>query len=204
MPRNPFLAPVVAILFFCNEIRADEPVRTPLDNRAVQVEFLLIDAAAGVLPADATGEQIMELLKQGKLSDVTRLKLTAHHEQTAEVQFGEQAPVEVSRMQSPRGDVGNFQYQNHGLIVTATPFLQPDNMLQLEFSLNRSRLAPVRAQPVGADAPPKSFAPPKMETFQTKTRLVVASGRPMIVAQRELSAQVGSSTVLLVVAAIRP
>lgn len=208
LPQN-CLHRILAALFAANLIggvliHAADPAPEGASSRSVQIEFLMVDAAPGTVPADTTGEQIMEMVKQQKFLEITRLKLSALHEQSTEVQFGVQAPVEVSRMQTSRGEVGNVQYQNHGLTVQVTPAIQADNSLALEFIFSRSRLAPVKAAAPAPEGSAKSFSPPKMEQFQAKTRLRVASGKPLVVAQREQAGPDGATTLLVVVATITP
>jgi hypothetical protein len=202
----------------------------PDAHRVVAIEVLIADLAlsgkeAKDEPNDAVVDRIRESEKQGKLSRVTRLRLTTLSEQQAMAQYGERAPVSTGRASFPSGrefpgggrGSGNFAesftYHNVGTIAQITPRVDGNKVI-LECSVEQSRLvskAPI-ARP-DADAPggsedrqpaASSFQPESIETITARSTIQMKSGETVLLTSRQQqSGGEGLRTYILVTGTIQ-
>src|SRR5215203_6013799 len=92
---------VLSVGLACGAASAQD-ARPEAANRLVSIEVLIADLVmsdkeAKDEPAAALVDRIRESEKQGKLSRVTRLRLTTLSDQVAHAQFGERAPLATGR-----------------------------------------------------------------------------------------------------------
>jgi hypothetical protein len=197
-------------------------------NRLIAIEVLVADLVipdkeANDEPADAVVSRIRESEKQGKLSRVTRLRLTTLSEQQAMAQFGERAPVATGRSSFSGGGgrefagggrgggnvTESFAYHNVGTIVQITPRADGDKVI-MECNVEQSRLVPKAGPrptaPGGTDAPPPaaSFVPESIETITARSTVQMKSGQTVLLTSRQQqSGEEGLRTYILVTGTIQ-
>lgn len=175
------------LLLAANTLIADENDIQTAPRHVVAVEVLIADLAAEMGEGKSDQEivdRLRELDQQGKLSRVTRMRLTGLSEQTAMAQFGERVPVATGRSPSRGGfrgaggaaaevpSVVSYSYENVGTIVELTPHIQ-DGKVVLHCTVEQSRLAPNKP---AADKPEDAFQPSGIETITAKSVVQVKSG----------------------------
>lgn len=221
---------VLSIGLACGMANAQE-ARPEAANRLIAIEVLVADLVipdkeAKEEPADAVVNRIRESEKQGKLSRVTRLRLTTLSEQQAMAQYGERAPLATGRSMFGGGRGGgeraaallgggggevatSFTYQNVGTMVQITPRADGDKVI-MECSFEQSRLVPKAASPRptapgGGDAPAAaSFVPDSIETITARSTVQMKSGQTVLLTSRQQqSGEEGLRTYILVTGTIQ-
>ena len=190
------------------------------DSRLVAIEILIADLVVADEPdkdeaADAAVARVRDAEKQGKLSRVTRLRLTTLSDQQAMAQFGERAAVPTGRASFPGGRGGgematSFTYQNVGTIAQITPRIEGNKVI-MECNVEQSRLVPKGGgprptAPGGSDAPQPAaaFQPESIETITAKSVVQMKSGQTILLSSRQQhSGNEGLRTYILVTGAIQ-
>lgn len=211
-------------------LMADEGKRQPAASGVVTIEVLIADVTAAAMEGDGDDQAVVahirELEKQGKLSRVTRIRLTTLSEQVALAQFGERAPLATGRASfSGRGGGGpgggfpggegstSYTYQNIGTMVEFIPRVDGGQVV-MECKVEQSRLVPRKSaatatvsngvgnQPA-VERPERSFEPDGIETITARSVVQVKSGDTALLASRQLgSGDDTLRTYILVTAAI--
>jgi hypothetical protein len=189
-------------------------------GRLIAIEVLIADLVVGDQPAqdeavDAAVARVRDAEKQGKLSRVTRLRLTTLSEQQAMAQFGERVAVSTGRASfagGGRGGSGNmaesFTYHNAGTIAQITPRVEGNKVI-MECNVEQSRLVPkAGAKPTvgnqtGAPESP-AFHPESIETITAKSVVQMKSGQTVLLTSRQQqSGDEGLRTYILVTGTIQ-
>lgn len=218
---------VLSVGLACSFASAQDAKPEPA-SRIVAIEVLIADLAISDKevkeePSDAVVDRIRESEKQGKLSRVTRLRLTTLSEQQAMAQYGERAPVATGRASfasairggdrpGPGGGemATSFTYQNVGTMVQVTPRVD-GNKVVMQCSVEQSRLVPKAgprpAAPGGPDpspAPVSSFQPESVETITAQSTVQMKSGQTVLLTSRQQhSGDTGQRTYILVTGTIQ-
>lgn len=221
---NRFLAILIGSLAL-SAATADD-TKAAAESRLVSIEILIADLAVADNSNEDEGNAAVQRLrdaeKQGKLSRVTRLRLTTLSEQQAMAQFGERAAVATGRTAFPGGGRGgpgsgnvteSFTYQNVGTIAQITPRVEGNKVI-MECSVEQSRLVPKGQAAKGAgpggllggasEAPPAgSFQPDSIETITAKSVVQMKSGETVLLTSRQQhSGNEGLRTYILVTGTI--
>lgn len=202
------------LLFAANTLIADENGPQAAPHQVVAVEVLIADLAAAELGEEKDEQAIVnrlrELDQQGKLSRVTRLRLSGLSEQIAMVQFGERIPLATGRSPNrgfrPAGNVAgegatavSYSYENVGTIVQMTPHIESGKVV-LHCNVEQSRVA---SRKPAADKDEEAFQPSGIETITAKSVVQIKSGGTALLASRQLSQGENSAhTYILVTATI--
>lgn len=196
-------------------VMADEPK----DGAVVSIEMLVADLTQvdkGAGDEDkAVIARIQELEKQGKLSRVTRLRLTTVNEQAAMAQFGERAAIATGRnIFGGRGAGGpggggegstSFTYQHVGTMAEFTPKVS-GGQIAIDCKVEQSRLVP-RKPALGATPPgdrqEAGVQPDSIETITARSIVQVKSGDTVLLTSRQQSSgDATTHTYILVTAKI--
>lgn len=146
-------------------------------------------------------QRLQQLERQGALGTVARIRLTTLHQLTARLQIGETAPVATGRtMRSPaaREERGGFPtpsmmpgatsytMQQLGTLVSATPTVDEDGLISIEFQSERTRLLPNPPRPDAAAA--TEFVPQRTSSVSATTNVKIASGQTILISAARLDA----------------
>jgi type II secretory pathway component GspD/PulD (secretin) len=188
--------------------------KPPSSGRAVALDVTIAELAdsaksAVSLPLESpqkTLEIIRELESQGKVALVTRARLTTVDGRPAMLQIGEQANVATSRrMAAGRAArdgggfgeaVAQFTRQNIGLVIGATPRVQADGSLAVDFEFEKSQIAARPQRGDAADAPP-----PGVMTMKAQTTLHIPAGQTVIVGGTQMASPSESGQTIVLVSA---
>jgi hypothetical protein len=193
-----YLAILLGSLAFSAAMGDD--AKTGSDSRLVAIEVLIADLVVADEPeqdeaVDAAVARVRDAEKQGKLSRVTRLRLTTLSDQQAMAQFGERAAVSTGRASFPggRGGSGNitesFAYQNVGTLAQVTPRVEGNKVI-MDCNVEQSRLVPKGgAKPTVGNQPgapePSAFHPDSIETITAKSVVQMQSGQTVLLTSRQ-------------------
>lgn len=202
---------VLSVPLSCS-VTSGQDAKPETATRVISIEVLIADLVifdkeAQDEPADAVLERIRESEKQGKLSRVTRLRLTTLSDQQAMAQYGERAPVSTGRTSFtggggrdfPGGGRGSgnitesFTYHNVGTIVQITPRVEGNKVI-MDCSVEQSRLVAKAGapRPTGARVPadaapsaPEPFHPESIETITVKSTVQMKSSQTLLLTSRQ-------------------
>jgi len=201
---------------------ADEPKADGPASTAISIEVLMADVTHAEKGSDESDQAIVgrikELEKQGKLSRVTRLRLTTLSEQSAMAQFGERAPLAVARGSGggpagggrggggpPPGFGGatSYTYQNVGTMVEFVPHVSGGKIV-IDCKVEQSRLSSGKAaNGADPDRAERGFEPDSIENILAKSSVQLKSGETALLASHQFSAGDGTSkTYILVTASV--
>jgi type II secretory pathway component GspD/PulD (secretin) len=169
---------------------ADEPgAKSP---KSIGLEILIADAPDGTSEA-LQPTAILALDKAGKLSSVSRYRLTVMENQRASVQFTELTPRATGRTMVggfSRGGDGagprsNTVYSDVsiGTTLSAVAGMADDGQIALDLKVTRARIVPhkAEAQPDAA----ADFTPSSLATLTLESSLKVKPGEPTLVGGRQ-------------------
>jgi len=174
----------LALVFGLSAVgRADDEIKLPVPGKGVSIVVLIanfstaVDAEKGV----PTAEQILELEKQGKLANSTRVQLATLDLQKASVQYGENVPVATGSTIRPGGGPPAVSYRmtETGTIVEATPRVEDDGSVVLLLRVQETRLVPVSK--AGAEKEETGgFTPTKTAIMMANATLRVPAGKSVV------------------------
>jgi type II secretory pathway component GspD/PulD (secretin) len=186
-------------------------------GKLVSIDVAIIELAApaervGGLEGEAADKfvaRLLELEVQGKLAALTRVRLSTIEEQTASVQFGENAAVVSGRNTMPArtregapgiANTPVFTRQQFGTVVSATPRVEEDGAILIELQVEKSGLA--KDARVPGNAATEENAPlPRSVMINTRTTFRVQNGQTVIAAAMHAASDKDTTqTVILVTA----
>ena len=171
---------------------AEDP--TARVSRAINLEVVIADApeaAVEILQPAA----ILALEKTGKLSAVSRFRLTTVEHQKTMVQFGEQVPRAIGRSFIGGGRGGgeagprstaNYTDVSIGTMLQAVALVEDDGQVAVNLKLTRSQIVPQKAE--GAAEGAGEFSPSSVATLTVESSLKVKPGEPTLVGGRQTTA----------------
>ncbi|WP_254510698.1 hypothetical protein [Anatilimnocola floriformis] len=151
-------------------------------RKLIHFEFVLIERGAGELGVDKhktpSVEQLLQLEKDGKASQVQRLKLNALENVEARLQLGEDAPFVTGRTnRAGGGGFGGSQesvtYNSLGTTITLTAETESDGNVLASLNLARSTVAqPKAAEKIEGQEPTTNSYPRRVSgTIVTTVRI---------------------------------
>src|SRR5262245_57284179 len=170
---------------------ADGPA--PEAARVIHLEVVIADAPEGTTET-LQPAAILALEKSGKLSSVTRFKLTTMENQRAMVKFGEMVPRAVGRTVFPGGRGGdgggqrgatNYSDISIGTMLHAVARVESDSQIAIDLKLERSKLVP--QSPDGAPEAAGGFTPSSVATLTVENTVKAKPGEPVLVGGRHTS-----------------
>ena len=174
----------LALVFGLSAVaRAEGEIKLPVPGKSVSIEVFIANfsTAADAEKGVPTAEQILDLEKQGKLANSTRVQLATLDMQTARVQYGESVPVATGSTIRPGGGPPAVSYRmtETGTIIEATPRVEEDGSVVLLLSVQETRLVP--GSKVGAEKEDAGgFTPTKTAMMNVKTTLRVPVGKSVV------------------------
>ena len=174
----------LALVFGLSAVaRAEGEIKLPVPGKSVSIEVFIANfsTAADAEKGVPTAEQILDLEKQGKLANSTRVQLATLDMQTAKVQYGESVPVATGSTIRPGGGPPAVSYRmtETGTIIEATPRVEEDGSVVLLLSVQETRLVP--GSKAGAEKEDAGgFTPTKTAMMNVKTTLRVPAGKSVV------------------------
>ena len=127
------------------------------------------------------------LAKAGKTEILSRPSILARNNQPATISLGQQVPlITNTRFDNFGNQINSVSYQNVGIILSVTPFITSDGMVEMVVAPQTSELAD-RSQWVpissGGTNNSGSFSAPVINSRSADTVVVVPDGRGLAVHQ---------------------
>lgn len=189
-------------------------------RRLVSIEVVIAETgekgarAEGLDPAAAEKQiaRIRELEAQGKLTGLTRVRLSTLEESIATVHVGEKSPYvvnqgtidpQIRRGSGPGPGAASvvYNWQETGTVVSATPRVEDEGTILIELQVEKS-IAP-RDVPKTAAEPEKPTLPGRFATLRANSTVRVPNGQTVIVQGLEIfSEKETSQTTILVTARV--
>ena len=179
-------------LLFNLTAAADEPAaKSP---RSISLEVIIADVPEGTAES-LQPAAILALEKAGKLSSVSRFRLTTAENQRATVQFSELTPRATGRTlvggfrgagdgaagPGPRSNT-NYTDISLGTMLTAIARVEDDGQVVIDLKVSRSRLVPQKAEAAEAAG---DFTPSAIATLTVESSLKAKPGEPTLVGGRQ-------------------
>jgi general secretion pathway protein D len=125
------------------------------------------------------------LAKAGKTEILSRPSILARNNQPATISLGQQVPlITNTRFDNFGNQINSVTYQNVGIILTVTPFITSDDMVEMIVAPQTSELAD-RSQWVpissGGTNAGGSFAAPVINSRSADTVVVVPDGQTVVI-----------------------
>ena len=153
----------------------------------------LYESLAGDLKVTLTA-----LAKAGKTEILSRPSILARNNQPATISLGQQVPlITNTRFDNFGNQINSVSYQNVGIILTVTPFITSDSMVEMVVTPQTSELAD-RSQWVpissGGTNGGSSFSAPVINSRSADTVVVVPDGQTVVIGGLMQSKKLDSQT----------
>jgi type II secretory pathway component GspD/PulD (secretin) len=156
----------MALLCLCGVTLGDDELAER--SRMVSLEFLIAEVetdksfALGRSEVVANpAELLARLEREDRLLAVTRMHLTTLERYEVRMQLSESLPIEAGRTPagaavrgerfSPKAAKASYPVREFGTTVTATPWVEKDGSVRIQFTAERSSLVPAMAESAGAE-----------------------------------------------------
>jgi type II secretory pathway component GspD/PulD (secretin) len=168
------------------------------------------EAELDLKSAEDVSARLDELLSSGTITSLTRATLTALDQRPAILQITDRVPVASSRVfRGGRGGEGGggfgqltYMEQATGTQVSATPQVQPDGSVIVEFQVEKSRLLPqTPSATAGGEAAAVEVPPPGMSTLSAQTTVGIAPGATVVVGGFQFAGDEPSSPAFILLSA---
>ena len=138
------------------------------------------------------------LAKAGKTEILSRPSILARNNQPATISLGQQVPlITNTRFDNFGNQINTVSYQNVGIILTVTPFITSDSMVEMVVTPQTSELAD-RSQWVpissGGTNGGSSFSAPVINSRSADTVVVVPDGQTVVIGGLMQSKKLDSQT----------
>ena len=125
------------------------------------------------------------LAKAGKTEILSRPSILARNNQPATISLGQQVPlITNTRFDNFGNQINSVSYENVGIILTVTPFITSDDMVEMVVAPQTSELAD-RSQWVpissGGTNSSSSFSAPVINSRSADTVVVVPNGQTVVI-----------------------
>lgn len=119
---------------------------------------------------------IRALAVSGKTEILSRPSILARNNQQATISVGQRIPIITGTVVTDNGTpVSTYQYQNVGIILRVTPFINSDNTVEMIVSPEISALSDTRVD-IGTDTPVQAI-----DNRSADTVVVVESGKTVVI-----------------------
>ncbi len=164
-----------------------------------------LDARELTGPAKDVETRLRDLQKEGRLTGLRRVQLTALENQPSAVFMGDMEPFVMGSTVTAAGQVSrNITYRNTGISVRATPHITPEKAVLLDLVLEDARaVIPPDGIPLGEDQNRQPVRAPVFVTAKLESKVEVQPGQAVAAEGVKTTARSGHpQTVVIVVARV--